>query len=151
MKQHGTEKERYYHTASAHHRHDTYHGIGETEGIEIYEICRTEEDADEDDSPMPAEGRSGVALGIPQNEHHNEHHEALIDVVPALHHHTVEPHSTFILRCHEVFVVESADSTEHSGKDDEIYPLVVFEVDALLLAASAEHEKDATASATPIH
>ena len=49
MKQHGTEKERYYHTASAHHRHDTYHGIRETEGIEIYEICRTEEDADEDD------------------------------------------------------------------------------------------------------
>ena len=110
-------------------------------GIEIYEICRTEEDADEDDSPMPAEGRSGVALGIPQHKHHNEHHEALIDVVPALHHHTVEPYSTFILRCHEVFVVESADSTEHSGKDDEIYPLVVFEVDALLLAASAEHEK----------
>ena len=51
----GSEEEADDDTASAHHAYDTDHRTWQTQRIEIYEVGCTEEDADEDDGPMPAE------------------------------------------------------------------------------------------------
>ena len=55
VKDGGSEEEADDDTASAHHAYDTDHRTWQTQRIEIYEVGCTEEDADEDDGPMPAE------------------------------------------------------------------------------------------------
>ena len=55
MEDGGSEEEADDDTASAHHAYNTDHRTWQTQRIEIYEVGCTEEDADEDDGPMPAE------------------------------------------------------------------------------------------------
>ena len=89
--------------------------------------------------PMKRSGR--LALGPPDDEQHYEHHETLVDVIPALNHHTVKPHAATLGRCHEIFVVKSAYGAEHRCENDKVNPLVVFEVYAFFFPATAEHKK----------
>jgi len=79
-----------------------------------------------------------MAMGVPQDKEHDEHHEELVDVVPRLNGHLVESHSSRRWS-HEITVVESADGSEHIGEDDEGNPFVVTEVDAFFLPTTA-HE-----------
>lgn len=74
---------------AADHTDDTDHGSRQAQCVEIYEISSRKEDADEDDAPMPMEW-GGVLLGRPpDHQEHGSHEEALVDVVPALHDHSV--------------------------------------------------------------
>ena len=97
--------------------------------------------SDEDDAPVPAERSCLTSLWQPQHQQHDSHHEALVDIVPALHHHAVQSHTSTGRRSHEVFVVKTADCPQQRGEHDEINPTVVLEVDAFFLAATTEHEE----------
>ena len=59
-----TEEEADDDRATANHAHDTNHGSGQAEGVEVYEVGSREEYADEDDAPVPMEW-GGVLLGRP--------------------------------------------------------------------------------------
>ena len=74
---------------AANHAHDTDHGARQTQSIEINEVGCRKEDTDEDDTPVPVEwGR--ILLGRPPyHQQHGSHEETLVDVVPALHNHSV--------------------------------------------------------------
>ena len=138
VEEHSTTEEGDDHATPSDHADDANHSFVLTEGVEIDEIGCREEDRDEDDAPIPMEGRGLLAMGIPEHQQHDEHHEELIDVVPRLDGHLVEPYA-----CggwsHEVTVVESAHGSEHIGEDNEGYPFVVTEIDTFLLP-TATHE-----------
>ena len=139
MKDHGAEEEADNDGTSTHHGDDGDHGAIQSEGIEVGEVGGGEEDADEDDAPVPMERGGLLVGGPPEEEEHGEHHEELVDVVPRLHSELVKSHATVLRRCHEEFVVESGDGAEHVGEHHEDNPFVVLEVDALFLAGAREH------------
>ena len=141
MQQHRPEQERHDDAAPPYHRDDAYHRPGNAQRVEVNEVGGAKEHADEYYAPVPAERRSMLALGPPEQEQHQAHHEALVDVVPALHHHAVKPHAAVACRSHEILVVKAAHRPEQGGQDDEVNPTVVLEVDALLLSAAAQHEE----------
>ena len=47
----------------------------------------------------------------------------------------------FTYNYHDVLVIKAADGTQHGSQHDEIDPMVVFEVDAFLLATLAKHKE----------
>lgn len=85
---------------------------------------------------MPMENRGVTACWPPYNHQYGQHQPALIDVVPTLHDHPVESHTAIGRRCHEVFVIKSADCSEHGCQYDAQYPSVVFKINALFLSAA---------------
>ena len=134
VEEEGAEEEGDYHTATTHHRDNGNHGILVAEGVEIDEIGCAEKQRDAHNGPLPAEGRARLALRIPQEQDDGAHDEHLVDVVPRLHQHGMEPR-------HQVLVVQAADGARHRRQDDEQNPLVVFEIDALLLTRTAQHKE----------
>ena len=141
VKEQCPKKERHNDTSPADHRDDANHRIGLAQGVEIQEVGRREKDADHRYAPMPSEGGRLTAPRPPEQEEHGQHHDTLVHVVPALNGHQVEPHATFFARSHEILVVEPAYCAEQGGEHDKINPIVVLEVDAFLLTATAEHQK----------
>ena len=139
MEDGSTEEEADDDRATANHAHDTNHGSGQAEGVEVYEVGSREEYADKDDAPVPMEWGGVLLRRPPYHQEHRSHQEALVDVVPTLHDHAVQTYATILRWCHQILIVKTADGSEHGGKYDEVDPLVVLEVDALLLAAAAEH------------
>ena len=134
-----TEEEADDDRTAADHADDTDHGSRQAQCVEIYEIGSRKEDADEDDAPMPMEW-GGVLLGRPPyHQEHGSHEEALVDVVPALHDHSIQSYTTILGWSHQILVVETAYCTENGSQHDEVNPLVVLEVDALLLSAARKH------------
>ena len=143
MEKQSAKKEADDDASSANHRHNGNHGAGKAQGIEVGEVGRAQEEADADDAPVPTK-RSGVLMGgPPQNGHHQAHHAHLVEVVPRLHGHAVDAHSTIGRIGHEILVVEPADGAEYGCQHNESYPTVVLEVDAFLLARTAQHEEGA--------
>ena len=124
-----TKKERNHHAAAPNHRHDGYHGTRHSEGVEIDEIGRTQEQADENNRPMPVERVGLPTAGPPQQQDHEAHHGALINGVPTLNHHEVEPHPTLADGSHQVLVVEGTHGSQQGR----------------------EHHEETMASNTPIH
>lgn len=127
--------------AATHHRDDADHCCWQGQGIEVHEVGCREKHADANDSPVPMERRGLLVLRPPQQHQHSQHHEALVDIIPRLHHHAVEPYSALTLRCHEEFVVESTDCSQHSSANNHIDPMIVLEVNAFLLAATTEQQE----------
>ena len=134
-----SEEETDDYTAATHHGDDGYHGSVETEGIEVCKVGCGEEDADEDDAPVPMEGRGALVVRPPEEQEHEEHHEELVDIVPGLNCQFVESHTVVLWRCHEEFIVESGYGSEDVGKDYEDDEAVVTEVNAFFLAGAREH------------
>ena len=84
-----TEEEADDDRTAANHAHDTDHGARQTQSVEINEVGCRKEDTDEDDTPVPVE-RGRILLGRPPyHQQHGSHEETLVDVVPALHNHSV--------------------------------------------------------------
>ena len=136
MEDGGSEEEADDDRTSANHADDTDHGSRQAQCVEIYEIGSRKEDTDEDDAPMPMEW-GGVLLGRPPyHQEHRTHEEALVDVIPALNYHSVQSHTAILGWSHQILIVESAHRSEHGSQHDEVDPLVVLEVDALLLSAA---------------
>ena len=138
---HCPEKERNNHTTPTHHRNDGNHRIVQAQGIEIYEISSREEDGDEYNRPTPMERRSLLTLGIPQQEQHRSHHEALVNVVPRLDRHPVKTDASFSDRSHQILVVQTTDRTQYRSPNDGKHPSVMLEVNAFLLSASTQQEE----------
>ena len=69
------------------------------------------------------------------------HHQALIDVVPALRHHAVKSYSAVLRTCHQILVEQTAARSRQCCQHKEAYPLVVAEVNAFLPAASRKQEQ----------
>ena len=130
----GAEEETDDDGAATDHRDDADHGIGQGEGVEVHEVGRGEEEGYADDGPRPVEGCGLLMLGPPEQQEHHKHHEALVDVVPRLDEHAVEPYPALADGRHEVLVVKAADGSEGCSADNHVDPVVVAEVDALLLA-----------------
>ena len=130
----GTTEERHEHTATTHHGDDGNERVGLLEGGKIGKVGHAEEERDEGDGPRPMEGSALLALGVPQHEEHHAHDEALVEGEPRLHHHAIE-------LAHEELIVQGAHGTEQRGQRHTVDPTVVAEVDALLLAATAQQHK----------
>lgn len=107
VEDHRTEEEADDDAAATHHGDDRNHGTVESEGIEVSEVGCGEENADEDDAPVPMEWGGLLVGGPPQEEEHGEHHEELVDVVPRLHGELVESHTAIFGRCHEELVIKT--------------------------------------------
>ena len=60
-----SEEEAYDDASSSHHAHDADHGSRQTQRIEVHEVGSTQEDADKDDGPVPAERGCLVACRPP--------------------------------------------------------------------------------------
>lgn len=131
-----TEEEADDDRTAADHAHDTDHGTRQAERIEIYEVGSREEDADEDDAPVPMEWSGVFLCWPPDHQEHGSHEEALVDIVPALYDHSIQSHTAILRWSHQILVVETTHGTEHGSQYDEVDPLVVLEVDALLLSAA---------------
>ena len=100
-----TEEEADDDRTAADHADDTDHGSRQAQCVEIYEIGSRKEDADEDDAPMPMEW-GGVLLGRPPyHQEHGSHEEALVDVVPALHDHSIQSYTTILGWSHQILIV----------------------------------------------
>ena len=78
-------------------------------------------------------------MATEKNNQHYGHEKTLVDIVPTLHNHAVEPYPTLADWRHEIAVVKSTDSAENALQHNEEYPFVVFEVNAFALAATTEH------------
>ena len=131
MEEKRSSRECHQHTAPSNHRDNRDHRVGEGQGIEINPIGHAEEHRDENDVPAPL-GRSGLlAIGIPQREEHDQHDRQLINIEPYLHCHHVEA-------SHQMFVIQSAQSAHHDGKEHEEDPAVVRKANPLLLARERE-------------
>ena len=142
VEEQGAKEEGDDNTAATDHRHDADHGTWLAERIEIEEVGRAQEDADERDAPVPMEQRL-PATGPPEEHQHAEHHEALVDVIPALHHHPVESYPALFHWRHQVLVVQSANSTQQGCQHNEVYPVVMLEIYPFFLPAATEHiERD---------
>lgn len=87
---------------------------------------------------MPAERSGFLSVRIPDEEHHDAHHSALVDVVPALDGHLVHGEA---VRIHQELVVESAEGSENRRADNGIDPDIMFKVNSFLLSATAQHEE----------
>ena len=70
-----------HHRATSNHAHNADHGTRLTQRVEIHEIGHTQEDADEDDAPMPTKRCCAFSRRIPKQQKHHTHHEKLIDVI----------------------------------------------------------------------
>lgn len=143
VEQDGCTGETDYYAASSYHADDAYHGVGEREGIEVGKVGCREEYAYKYDCKQVILALAELELlryATPiYNKEYDCHEKALIDVVPTLHNHAVEPYPTLADGCHEVSVVESADGAEDALQHNKEYPFVVAEVDAFALSAAAEH------------
>ena len=139
VKEDGSEEEADEHRTAPHHGDDGNHGSVQPERVEVSEVGGGEEDGNEDDAPMPTKGGGFVAVGPPKRQEHEEHEEELVEGVPRLHGKFVESHSAVLRRSHEELVVEPRYGSQHIGQHHEHNPLVVLEVDALLLAGAREH------------
>ena len=118
------------------HTYDTDHSTRQAERIEIYEVGSREENADEDDAPVPMEWSGVLLRWPPDHQEHGSHEEALVDIVPALYDHSIQSHTAILRWSHQILVVETTHGTEHGSQYDEVDPLVVLEVDALILYAA---------------
>ena len=91
-----TEEEADDDRTTADHAHDTDHGTRQAERIEIYEVGSREEDADEDDAPVPMEWGGVLLRWPPDHQEHGSHEEALVDIVPALYDHSIQSYTTIL-------------------------------------------------------
>ena len=66
------------------------------------------------------------------------HHDTLIDIIPALCHHAVEPHPAILRACHQVFIKQSTACSHHSCQYQEEDPLIMLEVYALPFTAPCQ-------------
>ena len=118
VEEEGSEEEGDDNAGAAYHRHDGNHGIGKAQRIEIDEVGSAEEEADEDDHPIPTKGCGTMMTRPPQQQQHDAHHATLVDVVPALHQHPVDTDAAVVGSCHEIFVVKGADGTQQRCQDN---------------------------------
>lgn len=70
----------------------------------------------------------------PQGGQHDGHDSQLVEIVPRLDEHRVEPP-------HQEFVVEAADGPEQCAEYDAEDPAVMFEVDTFLPSRAAQHQE----------
>ena len=148
-KHHCTEEERNHYTTSTNHRDNRNHGIFQTQGVEIHEIGCREEERDENNRPMPMKRCRSMTFRPPKQKQHRSHHQALIYVVPRLHHHSIQADTSVGNGSHQILVVQSADRTHHGCSHDGKHPTVVLEIDAFLLATSAQQEHGENGSQHP--
>ena len=85
--------------------------------------------------------RCTLPFGPPQQKQHGTHHKELVDVIPRLHHHSVQPYTPLIQWSHQIFVVQSAYRPQHRSQYHKEYPLVMLEVYSFLLPATAQHKE----------
>ena len=141
MEEHSPEHETHHHTAASDHRHDADHRIRQTQGIEIHEICCRKKEADTEDRPRPVERCCFRMFWPPEEPQHQTHHGTLVNIIPRLHHHAVESYAPTLYRRHQVFVIESAQRPKGCSAHNHIDPVVVLEIDALFLSATAQQEE----------
>ena len=82
-----------------------------------------------------------LMLRPPQQPQHHAHHRALVNVIPRLHHHTIQSNTPVLHGRHQILVIESAHGSQQRRSHNHIDPVVVLEVDTLLLATTAQHQK----------
>ena len=82
-----------------------------------------------------------LVLRPPQQPQHSAHHETLVDVVPRLHHHTVQPNAAVLDRRHQEFIIQSTYSAQYSSTNYHEYPVIVLKVDTLFLATTTQQQK----------
>ena len=58
-----------------------------------------------------------------------------------MYNHPTHAQSAVSYGCHEKFVIQSADGATNGCEHKKIDPFVMFEIDALFLSTSAEHEE----------
>jgi len=131
VEEEGAAEEAYYDAAAADHGDYGYHGGALGQGDEVGVVSEGQEDCYEDDGPLPLEGGGVLAGGPPHGEEDHSHQGQLVEVTPCLYEHVVEASQ-------QVFVKEGADGSQQGGHDYAEHPFVLYEIDALLLAAQTE-------------
>ena len=116
--------------------HRDYLGAVLALGIErenVGDIIVREKEAYLRNAPMPAKRCRLSTAGPPKQEEHRQHHETLVHIIPALYRHPVESDTAFVAWRHQVLVVKTANGAEQGRKDNEVDPMVMFEVNSFLL------------------